>query len=295
MIICYHIDIHFSEVRNIRIVVLSENTAANDKLFAEHGLCLYIEHNDKRILFGCGASALYLENAKRLNVPVESVNAVVLSHNHTSVCGGVEVLIKKNPSATIFIRRDYATDCAEQNGIFRSRTGLPSSFFKANKLKCVLFTAFSEVCKDFYIASVKQYEKAHSTDKSYYVKRDRKWVKDDFSAETFAVCFPGRRKDGFILLTGCSHSGITNIVKTACEMWNAPVIAVIGGFNMMGGNINKTSCSAEEIKHTATELSKMDIGYIYTCHCTGRKSYEMLKEALGEQIQYLHTGEELKF
>lgn len=282
-------------MRNIRVVVLSENTAANDKLFAEHGLCLYIEHNEKRILFGCGASALFLENAKRLNVPVESVDAVVLTHNHTSVCGGVEILIKKNPSASVFMRRDYATDCSEQNGIFRSRTGLPSSFFKANKLKCVLFTTFSEVCKDFYIASVKQYEKTHSVAKNYYMKKERKWVKDDFSAETFAVCFPGRRKDGFVLLTSCSHSGITNIVKTACEMWNAPIIAVIGGFNMMGGNINKTGCSADEIKHTATELSKMDIGYIYTCHCTGRKSYEILKETLGEQIQYLHTGEELKF
>lgn len=283
------------EVRNIRIVVLSENTAANDKLFAEHGLCLYIEHNDKKILFGSGSSALFLENAKRLDVPAESADALVLTHNHSSMSGGTEVLIKRNPAVSIFLRKDYATDCGEQKGIFRSRTGLPSSFFKANKLKCVLFTAFSEVCKDFYIASVKRYEKAHSNDKTYYIKKGRKWEKDDFSAETFAVCFPGRRKDGFVLLTGCSHSGIINIVKTACEMWDAPVIAVIGGFNFMGSNINKISCSADEIKYTATELQKMDIGYIYTCHCTGRRGYEMLKETLGNQIQYLHTGEELKF
>lgn len=282
-------------MRNIRIVVLSENTAANDKLFAEHGLCLYIEHNDKKILFGSGSSALFLENAKRLDVPAESADALVLTHNHSSMSGGTEVLVKRNPAVSVFLRKDYATDCGEQKGIFRSRTGLPSSFFKANKLKCVLFTAFSEVCKDFYIASVKRYEKAHSNDKTYYIKKGRKWEKDDFSAETFAVCFPGRRKDGFVLLTGCSHSGIINIVKTACEMWDAPVIAVIGGFNFMGSNINKISCSADEIKHTATELQKMDIGYIYTCHCTGRKGYEMLKETLGNQIQYLHTGEELKF
>lgn len=282
-------------MRNIRIVVLSENTAANDKLFAEHGLCLYIEHNDKKILFGSGSSALFLENARRLDVPAESADALVLTHNHTSMSGGAEALIKRNPAVSVFLRKDYATDCGEQKGIFRSRTGLPASFFKANKLKCVLFTAFSEVCKDFYIASVKRYEKAHSNDKTYYIKKGRKWEKDDFSAETFAVCFPGRRKDGFVLLTGCSHSGIINIVKTACEMWDAPVIAVIGGFNFMGSNINKISCSTDEIKHTATELQKMDIGYIYTCHCTGRKGYEMLKETLGNQIQYLHTGEELKF
>ncbi|MBE6880969.1 MAG: MBL fold metallo-hydrolase [Ruminococcaceae bacterium] len=279
----------------MRIVALSENTAVSDKLFAEHGLCLYIEHNDKKILFGSGASALFVENAKRLDISVDNIDALVLPHNHTSVSGGTEVLIKRNPAVTVFLRKDYATDCAEQKGIFRSRTGLPSSFFKANKLKCVLFTAFSEVCKDFYIVTAKHYEKAHSNDKTYLKKRGRKWAKDDFSGETFAVCFPGRRKDGFVILTGCSHSGITNIVKTAREMWDAPVIAVIGGFNMMGGNINRISCGADEIKHTATELQKLDIGYIYTCHCTGRKGYEMLKETLGDQIQYLHTGEELKF
>lgn len=279
----------------MRIVALSENTAVSDKLFAEHGLCLYIEHNSKKILFGSGASALFIENAKRLDISIDDIDALVLPHNHTSVSGGTEVLIKKNPSVSIFLRSDYATDCAEAKGIFRSRTGLSAGFFKSNKLKCVLFTSFSEVCKDFYVATVKQYEKTHSSDKTYFIRRGRKWVKDDFSSETFAVCFPGKRKDGFVLLTGCSHSGITNIIKTACEMWNAPVIAVIGGFNMMGGNINRISCSADEIKHTATELQKLDIGYIYTCHCTGRKGYEMLKGFLGDQIQYLHTGEELKF
>ena len=279
----------------MRIVALSENTAVSDKLFAEHGLCLYIEHNDRKILFGCGASALFVENAKRLNIPIDNIDALVLPHNHTSLCGGTEVLLKKSPSTAVFLRKDCAADCAEKKGIFKSRTGLSSGFFKANKLKCVLFASFSEVFKDFYIATTKQYEKTHSNDKNYYIKRGRKWVKDDFSGETFAVCFPGKRRDGFVILTGCSHSGITNIIKTAKEMWDAPVIAVIGGFNMMGRNINRISCSADEVKHTASELQKLDIGYIYTCHCTGRKGYELLKDTLADQIQYLHTGEELTF
>ncbi len=283
------------EYKNMRIVCLSENTAVTDKLFAEHGLCLYIEHGGKKILFGASSTAAVFENAVRLGIDADNIDALILPHNHTSVAGGTETFIKKNPAATIFIKKEAATDNAEKSGILRSRTGLPYSFFKANKLKCVEFTAFSEVCPDFYIASVNKYAENPCSDKRYYIKKGRKWVKDDFSGETFAVCFPGSRKDGFVILTGCSHNGIVNIVKTAREMWDAPVIAVVGGFSMMSGNINKINCTAEAVRQTATELAQLDTGYIYTCHCTGRKGYEIMKEILENQIQYLHTGEELSF
>ncbi len=279
----------------MRIVCLCENTAVNDKLFAEHGLCLYIEHCGKKILFGTSSTAVVFQNATRLNIPIESADAIVLPHNHTSMTGAVETFLKKNPSATLYMKKSCATDNGEKHGILRSRTGIPHSFFKANKMKCVLYTAFSEVCPDFYLASVKHYSDNPCTDKRYTVKRHRKWVKDDFSGEAFAVCFPGRRKDGFVILTGCSHSGIVNIVKTAQEMWDAPVLAVVGGFGMMSSNINKLGCTADAVKSTAKALAELDIGYIYTCHCTGRKGYEIMKEVLGDQIQYLHTGEELEF
>lgn len=174
----------------MRIVALSENTAAADKLFAEHGLCLYIEHNGKKILFGTGASAVFLENAKRLGIPAQQAHAIVLPHNHTSCTGGAEALLRRNPSAKIYIKEAAAHDCLEKNGLLRSKTGLSSSFFKSDKYDCVRFSSFSEVCPDFFIASNEEAESALAIDKKYYIKRDKKWVRDDFSGETFAVCFP---------------------------------------------------------------------------------------------------------
>ena len=279
----------------MRIVALSENTATTDKLFAEHGLCLYIEHGGEKILFGAGASGLFLENAHRLGIPADEADALVLPHNHTSCAGGTEMLVKKIPSVRIFIKKSAAADCAEKGKLFRTRTGLQSSFFKSNKLKCVQFAEFSEVCPDFFLVSNEADSPAENAEKRYYIKRGKKWVRDDFSGETFAVCFPSRRKDGCVILTACSHCGIVNILKTVRKLWDVPIKAIVGGFDFMGGNINKISCSADTVKQICDELSKLDVGYIYTCHCTGRRGYEIMKETLGEQIQYLHTGEELEF
>lgn len=279
----------------MRIVVLAENTSAADKLFAEHGLCLYIEHKHNKILFGTGASAIFIENAKRLGIPLSEVQSVVLAHNHTSCAGGLEAFLKINPSASVYIKKSAATDCAEKSGLIRSRTGLPGSFFKSAKVNCIKFESFSEVCGDFFLVSNEYSDEASNPDKRFFIKRDRKWQHDDFSGETFAVCFPGRRRDGCVILTACSHSGITGIIKTVKKLWDVPVIAVVGGFGFMSSNINKTACSADTVKSVAGELDELDIGYIYTCHCTGIKGYDIMKELLGDQIQYLHTGEELEF
>ena len=43
------------------------------------------------------------------------------------------------------------------------------------------------------------------------------------------------------------------------------------------------------------ELSKLGTGSIYTCHNTGRKGYDIMKEILGDRLQYLRAGEELEF
>ena len=82
----------------------------------------------------------------------------------------------------------------------------------------------------------------------------------------------------------CKEGSELRVARYSLHMWEEPVIAVVGGFGMMNGNINRISCTAEAVKQTANELLQLDIGYIYTCHCTGRKGYEIMKEVLENQI-----------
>ena len=278
----------------MRIVSLSDNEVADSRLFAENGICLYIEHGGKKILFGSGASPLFLSNAERLGVPAGNADALILPINHSDCTGGTEAAVKKSPGISIYIREAAACDCAYKEKLLRTRTGLPQSFYKSEKYNTLRFERFTEVCKDFFLVSPDRTDKPIESDRHFYIKRRGGYVADDFSEECFAVCFPKRRRDGFVLLTACSYSGVADMVKTAVRLWDAPVLSVIGGFGLCSPS-GKLSVTAHEAEKTAKELSKLGTGSIYTCHNTGRKGYDIMKEILGDRLQYLRAGEELEF
>lgn len=96
----------------LRIVSLSDDETADSKLFSEYGICLYIEHGRNIILFGTGASALYLSNAERLGIPADKADTLIIPVNTDDCTGGVETAVRKNRNIRIFIREDEAADCA---------------------------------------------------------------------------------------------------------------------------------------------------------------------------------------
>ena len=160
---------------------LSDNEAADSRLFAENGICLYIEHGGKKILFGSGASALFLGNAERLGVPAGDADALILPINHSDCTGGVEATVKRSPSVSIYIREAAAYDCAYKEKLMRKRTGLPQSFYKNEKYNTLRFERFTEVCKDFFLVSPDCTDKPYEADRHFYIKRRGGYVADDFS------------------------------------------------------------------------------------------------------------------
>ena len=127
-----------------------------------------------------------------------------------------------------------------------------------------------------------------------FIKDLGRYVPDDFSGECFAVCFPGRRRDGFVLITGGAYTGIAGMINTAKRLWDAPVLSVVGCFAYTN-RLGKQTVQQSHIAKSADELSGLRTGSIYTCHNTGRKGYEIMKDILGDRLQYLRAGEELNF
>lgn len=282
----------------MRIVTLIENTSVNDKLYNEHGFSLFITHNGINFLVGTGSTGKLADNAKRMKLPLESVNSVVLCHNHTAETGGLDAIFKINPSVSVYAKAACAKDCYIKSGLFPSQTGLPAGYFKKHADNFILYSKFSQVEEGFFLASVEVLQENNiNRDKTSFIRKGRKLVQDDFEQESFCVVFPNKRQNaGCVIIAPCAHLGIVNIIKTVQMRWSGvPVLAVIGGFHLMGKNRNKLNCTGEYVENLARELRISDVGTIYTNHCTGFKGYEILKEKLGDQIQYLSTGEELEF
>ena len=80
----------------MRITTLVENTKISDEYENKHGLSFHIETEKHNILFDLGPKNTFLTNAKKLNINLEEVDIVVISHGHNDHGGGLEEFLKIN-------------------------------------------------------------------------------------------------------------------------------------------------------------------------------------------------------
>ena len=96
-----------------------------------------------------------------------------------------------------------------------------------------------------------------------------------------------------ILMSGCAHSGILSIMDAFCERYGKAPDLVISGFHLMKKKEYREE-EVFEIKEIARELTAYPTKFV-TCHCTGMPAFDMMKEIMGDQLEYVHSGEEIVF
>ena len=110
-------------------------------------------------------------------------------------------------------------------------------------------------------------------------------TQDDFTHEQNLVI----KEDGqTVLICGCSHNGIINILDRYYELFKNYPDVVIGGFHLMLAEYSDEDFA--NIRAIAEELKKIPAKF-YTGHCTGPIAYPVLKEILGDQLEELHAGD----
>jgi 7,8-dihydropterin-6-yl-methyl-4-(beta-D-ribofuranosyl)aminobenzene 5'-phosphate synthase len=91
----------------MKVKILVENRANQPECLAEHGLSVYIESGQRKILFDLGATDIYLQNAKRMKIDLGEVDTVVVSHGHYDHTGGIPSFCGINHKAKIFIHNKH--------------------------------------------------------------------------------------------------------------------------------------------------------------------------------------------
>lgn len=271
----------------LKITTLIENNIDNNKkLKYEHGLSLYIEIDNKKILFDTGQTGHFIENAKSLNKSLDDLDYVILSHGHYDHSGGVQRLLQKLNKNTIIIMGEeyfypkYKTIENEEykfNGNSFSEDLLTNKGFSVDKITNDI-TYISEKIIIFH--NFKRFTSYEKRNERFFIKTQDGFVHDDFKDE---IAIGIITKKGLAVVAGCSHIGIINILKTIKTRINMNIYAVIGGTHMV-------EADDDRINSTIKDLKDLKIDYIAVSHCTGEKATEEIKKNFKEKFIINNTG-----
>lgn len=286
----------------MKITCLMENTIGNELCASEHGLSLLVETKEANILVDTGASDLFLENAKQLDIDLKKVETVFLSHGHYDHGGGILEFCEINSTAGIVMQKSALGDYWHKSEQVEKYIGLDARIRELNNL--VFVERDFEYCKDGL-----KYNFIPENQKGVYVftlnkgdkkklkcwpegnlvlkeKIGEKYVQDTFNHEQYIVV---KEHGKSVLISGCAHNGILNILEEYQRRFCSNPDVIISGFHMR----KKTGYSEsdfEVIRETAKILRNSEI-LCYTGHCTGEEPYQIMKEIMGEQLQYVHCGD----
>ncbi len=278
----------------MRIVNLIENTEGVPGCVCAHGLSFYIETKKHKLLVDLGPSEETLKNAEILGIDLTAVDTVILSHGHYDHSGGILSFAGINDHAKIYMQQtagdDYFADDGETAegeryryiGIDKKITGLKQVEYVNGDLK---------IDDELELFTVK--EKTHEipfTNKRLLMKTGAGFVRDDFDHEQYLVI---RDEGRTVLVSGCAHNGIPNIMDAYVRKYNTPPDIVISGFHLM----KKTDYS-EHQRDTIIGIAEELTGYptrFITCHCTGTDAFGIMKDIMKDRLEYVHSGEEIPF
>lgn len=266
---------------------LVENQQADNGCLAEHGLSVYLETEQHKVLIDTGASDAFLKNAKMLGVDLNAVDTVILSHGHYDHGGGILAFSEVNPQARIYLREGAFEGYYHERESGIDYIGLNPEIKKLSQV--VIVSGDLKIDEELSLfTNVTGRRMWPEGNRELKVRKDGALVQDAFSHEQYlAVSCEGKE----LLVSGCAHNGILNILDRYCELKGRYPDLVISGFHMMKKG-EYTRQEEETIRKTAKVLKEMPTRFV-TGHCTGLAAYEILKGILGEQIQYLSSGERL--
>lgn len=270
----------------MKATVLIDNIGT-DNLVNEWGLSIFVEYKDKKVLLDTGKSNKFLENAEKLGADIAKVDYGVLSHAHYDHADGLETFFTENKNANFYLQKGSKENCYKRVIIFNKYIGIKKGTLEKYKDRIIFAEGDYEISPGIMLLPHKTSGlEAIGKKKGMYVKRKNGWYPDDFSHEQSLVF---DTEKGLVIFNSCSHGGADNIINEVSKTYpDKKIYAIIGGFHLF-------SAKESEVRELAKRIEATKIEKVYTGHCTGQNSYNILKEELGDKIEQLRTGLTIEF
>jgi 7,8-dihydropterin-6-yl-methyl-4-(beta-D-ribofuranosyl)aminobenzene 5'-phosphate synthase len=275
----------------MKLSVLVDNNTFIDRYFlGEPALSFFIEEGEKRILFDTGYSDVFIKNAEKMRIDLRDLDFVALSHGHVDHTWGLTHLIRLHMEAKTEKMIHKTPTVIGHPLVFESKifdsVGEIGSILSHEKLNRHFPICLSQgpvwlTDRIVFLGEVKRIFDFEGNDSIGKVVTKLGEV-DDFIQDDTALVY--KSSEGLVIIVGCAHSGICNIIEYAKEVCKEErVVDIIGGFHLLNP-------SKEQLEKTVQYIKELKPDNLHACHCTDFHS----KAALSTVANIKEVGVGLK-
>lgn len=260
-------------MKNYATILVDNNIGQHRYLTNEHGFSLYLNYENTRLLFDFGATKAIVKNAKTLNINLQNIDFLVASHNHYDHINGLLELKNIIHDKTLYVSKDfdlkrYARIEGNKNLFEYIGSNLTEKFLDENNLSKIEITDKKDINSKIHLIS----SFTHNEDKlqfhRFVYEKNNIMYNDYFSNEISLVI---ERDSDLVIIVGCSHSGILNIIDRVNSEFDKRVSTIIGGTHL-------SRATEDELIAISIEFYKRGITQTYLNHCSGKNISSYLRK-----------------
>jgi len=235
---------------NVKLTVVYDNNQMQNNLQTDWGFSCLIETGDTKILFDTGDNGkILLDNMEILGIDPKSIDIVFLSHFHHDHTGGLKDFLKINSSVKVYYPQSFPQEIV--------------NVIKNSGAESIPVSNFIEIIPDVYSLGE---------------------IDGKIPEQSLAV----RKPNELIVITGCAHPGIINILQKAKDEFPDELIYLaLGGFHLHRLNEN-------EISEVIQKIFDMEILTVAPTHCTGNMARNIFKEVFDADYTEVGVGKVIK-
>jgi 7,8-dihydropterin-6-yl-methyl-4-(beta-D-ribofuranosyl)aminobenzene 5'-phosphate synthase len=234
-------------MEDINITIIFDNHACRQDLETGWGFSCLVSGAEKTILFDTGPGEALLGNMEKLEIEPGGIDTVVLSHIHPDHTGGLESFLEKNPEKAVYLPESFPRDFKER--------------IKAHGAKVVKVGKAMEIC-----------------DNVWSTGQLGKWTKE----QSLVI----QTDKGLVVISGCAHPGIVNIIKAAKDLMKDEIFLAIGCFHLEWAVKGK-------IEKNISVFEQSEVKYVGLCHGSGERAKELFAEHFGRNYIKVGAGKKI--
>ena len=234
----------------MKILTLYDNYTIDPNLKADHGLAVLISINDYNLLFDTGTKGeILLANMKKLGVEPKEIDEIIISHDHDDHYGGLADFLAKNNQVKVYV---LSTEIQTKN-IIKDAGAEIIEIDKPTTIMEKIYTSGS------LGADIKEHSLILDTEK------------------------------GLVIITGCAHPGVVDIIKTVKNQFpNKEIYLVMGGFHLF-------YLSRMKVKAVVKDFKDLGVRKVAPSHCNGDEPIRLFKEFYQDNFITIGVGKIIKF